>query len=501
MPTSTTAPEVNSLSSLFAAASAHMHPKNELENNPRMLEIERQMAEAGLGPSKSKPTKLMPQRPISPFQNGRHHDALSNISVVSGNNRNSGKISNERRLESMTDRDQELVFRVHLRQLESSVVYKDDYYNAVMKKKQKLGASNVFGDLASTVKSIRTRTRERGREGPGTRTRRSRKSQQPGDSPLASSPPHQEHKIKALANALGTVQTWNPRAPRRVMDFAKLGRDGRDDEDMPTTLLRDDVGVHVRQEIERGYDVIASIHDICRGESTDSIESQIHTLLATLHLEERHEEDFGDDIVSPRMSQFFASLVIAEKGRHYLETVIDLLDLPERARLMPALFENLGALIFVLGKKSEEKNNSVGESQLLKRMLKTVQDTEVSGVDVLAMLESLITSHIEHRDAVLTTLRSEVGAKLVFVTMQRVLRTVFKNEIQEDDVLRSSVGQFATMLVGCLPDIFKDAESSKRVWEVTASVDGLLDEDSKMQYRSSLSLLLGKGMVPPPPER
>lgn len=447
---------------------------------PRMLEIERQMAEAGLGPSKKKGAKET--FGSFPHENGRKNPPKKG----------------SRRLESMTDKDLELVFRVHLRQVEAAVAYKDDYYNAVFRNNQKVESRKVLSDLAEKVHAMRLRSRQHGGESRPARVRRSKRSGTHKSDHSLASPPHSSHNMRALANALGTVQSWNPRAPRRVMDFGLMERKDSDVEATTEKLLRDDERVHVRQEIERGYDVIATLHDIVRGESLESLEGQIKLLFDTLHLQERQNEEVGNQKTSIRASRYFATMCVIEKGRRYLSRVLDLLDPVERVRVMPAIFENLGAMLFALQKTSAGRPSI--SCSLFKTIYSTLQDSDVLPQDCLEMLQSFFSSHTSHLDAFLTTFRSRAGAKLIFLCMQRVSRGLLKNDVSKDELSQTSIEQFSNVFTQSLQDIFEGAESVSGVWEVIASLDGLANGEHKALFRGELSRLLRSGAAPPPPE-
>lgn len=460
----------------------------ELEKAPRLQEIERQMAAAGLGPSSGKssnrdafggPLRDVQEEPEAPV-----------------------KKKSQRRLESMTDRDQELVFRAHLRQIETSVLYKDDYYNSVLKKKQKHGDHEILSDLAERVQSLRLRDKQRSAYGHSMRIRSSKRSSSNAandENQVASSPPHSDQNTRALANALGTVQSWNPRAPRRVMDFGLLEKSEPVD-GLPQKSLREDERVHVRQEVERGYDVIATIHDIARGESQKPLGPSIQALLSTLHLAERQDDEVGREPDSLQSTRFFATMCVIEKGRRYLSHVLELLGASDKVRVMSAIFENLGMLVFASQKSSNVKNMAGGSQlDLFAVMTKIVQDPEILPHDCLVMFDSFSASHVSHRDAFLTTFRSSLGARLIFLCMQRISAGLSKHRIDEEDLPASHIYQFTQAFTGALHDMFEGAESESRVWEVTASLDALASGDSRTKYRAELNRLLRVGAVPLPP--
>lgn len=458
----------------------------ELQKAPRLQEIERQMAAAGLGPNAKKsdrdtfgsPVRRVERAPEAPL-----------------------KKKSQRRLESMTDRDQEWVFRAHLRQIETSVVYKDDYYNSVLTKKLREGDTDIFADLAERVQALRTRDKERGMYGNSMRIRgpkRNNISAGKDESHVASSSQHSDQNMRSLANALGTVQSWHPRAPRRVMDFGLLEK--RDPSDViPQKSLRDDERVHVRQEIERGYEIIAVIHDIARGESNKPLGPAIQTLMSTLHLAGKANDEYRGGCDGVKSTRFFATMCIIEKGRRYLTHVLQLLEDADKVRVLCAMFENLGMLVFASQKSVGKGTSSGSQDELFATIMKIVQDPDIRPQDCLAIFSSFSLSHVPHRDAFLTAFRSAVGAKIVFLCMQKISAGLSKNMIEEEDISTSCIDEFARGFTKVLHDLFKGAESESRVWEVMASLDALSRGGTRTAYRSELHRLMRVGTVPPPP--
>lgn len=449
-----------------------------MKKAPRLLEIERQMAAAGLGPSKPKSSRetfdvTLPR--LEPRPEPR-------------SSRKKG-----RRLESMTEKDQELVFRVHLRQVESAVVYTDDYYNAMLKKKERMGNRELFPELAEKVHAIRLRSRQRGGEGRPIRTRRSKNTTgQNGDVVSAS---RSDHNMKALATALGTVQSWNPRAPRRVMDFAVLEK-GTTGKEGPQKLLRDEERVKVRQEIEKGYDIIATIHDVARGESVDSLEAAMKSLLGTLHVEENVDVvDRKEETESK--NKFFTAMCTIEKGRRYLAHVIELLDVGERVMLFPAIMENLGKIVFAVRRQSFGKEGM--QCELMNALVRTIQDSDVLAVDCVAMFQAFASVHNTRHDLFLSTFRSSSGSKVMFLCMQRISRGIFKKEIEAEEMSKGHMEKFFEVFTDSLQEIFEGAESVSKVWEVVAIMDALTVGEHKIRYRAELNKLLRSGVAPPPP--
>lgn len=475
-----------------------------LENDPRMQEIERQMAQAGLGPSNNSSNNNNSSR------RGGHRGRKKSFTPLfqSNNSHRTAAKKTDRRLESMTDRDQELVFRVHLRQIESSAVYKDDYYSTVISKvRERDSQTQVFSELAEIVQTIRLSTRERGREG-SIRSKKSKKGKLANgetDPNSEASPSNSDSSNRPFANALGTVQSWNPRAPRRVMGSSGTELMSPESDAKTATPMVDDMRVRMRRSIEDGYDIIATIHDICRGESTESLEKQIRLLISTMHLREESGLASSQDRETWHSTRFFEFMCLAEKGRRFIEHVIELLDLSEMLRFMPVLFANLGSMIFAVCIQQVE-SSSMGsgnrELRLCRRMLTMLRDTEVSSADCLVMLQSFIVNHALEHKSLICTLRSFVAARLLYTCLQRVAKGVAEDEIVAADVERCcNIIQFSRVLNDLLPTVFKGAASVNSVWEVVGSIDGLLsDEYSQRQYRIKLTKMVRDGDIPVPPE-
>lgn len=458
----------------------------ELEKAPRMLEIERQMAAAGLGPKAEK----------GKGQKDGFRSPSRGILYTAEKD----KPKKAARLESMTDRDLELVFRAHLRQIESSVLYRDDYYNTILKSREKNSEQMLFPELAEEVQALLLREKSRAAQGYPVRTRnmkRNSKSSTTEDQFISSSPSHSDQNMRALANALGTVQSWNPRAPRRVMEFGLLEK--REPLEDGQKSLGEDERVRVRLEVERGYDIIATIHDIVRGESQQSLIAPVKSLLSTLHLAERSRRDGEGERNRLQSTHFFATMCAIEKGRGYLAKVLEILEVPERMQVISAIFENLGLLVFA-SKKCDDNNGSAGvQGDLFFVMTKTIQNPDTTVLDCLHFFNSFTTSHVQHHDAFLTTLRSIAGSRLLFLCMQRMSAGLSKQKAGEQDCLMASVDDFIQAFTVSLKEIFDGAESVGRVWEVAASLDALATGKSRSVYRMELNKLLRSGALPPPP--
>ncbi|CAN8075989.1 unnamed protein product [Agarophyton chilense] len=444
-----------------------------------MQELERQLMESGID--------------ISPTT--KNDRKMSNAPLDGRETRRYGK--KECRLESMTDKDQELVFRVHLRQVEAAVTYKDDYYHGMYRRNERLGLGELYSDLAKNVNQMRQRNQLRGTNSRPHRSRRTKHHTQQNENQASSPVQSSDSSKNGLATALGSVQTWNPKAPRRVMDFSSIERKAVKGSE--SKLLRDDERVKVRHEIERGYDVMAVIHDIVRGESSEVLEDQIRNLLETLHIENTHEERADSDIATNPGLRFFGTLCVLEKGRRYLARVFDILDISERIRVIPSVFESLGVMIYSL--QRSRRSYMCGEGDIVSKCLEAISDFHISAADCIAMLSSFSSTHSARPDAFLTTFRSASGAKLMYCCMQRVSRGLFKKEIGEEDVSRSGVCKLAKVYTEMLQRIFEGAELVNRVWEVTASLDSILTGETRSELRAELKRLLRSGTAPPPPQR
>lgn len=450
-------------------------------NDPRMQEIERRMAEAGLGPSNSRLSgNNNRQSAFALFRKEEQRPALK---------------KSDRRLESMTDRDQELVFRVHLRQLESTTVYKDDYYCAVVSKERKQSDSDAFGSLSQMVQTIRLSAHDHGHDGI---SRSSKKSRRAGTSrvPQSSSPTNNEQGSRAFANALGSVQSWNPRAPKRTMGHSNSeGLSPGPDNDSTPEPVWSDIRVQASCAIEDGYDIIAKIHDICRGENKESLEDQIRQLIETLHLQEVHDVVVLHERELWHSTPFFETICASAKGRHYLEHVLDLLDLSEMSRIMPALFSNLGKMLY----RTRTQQDCSNRILLSKRMRSILCDAELSSIDCLAVFHAFITAHSSDEQPLICSLRSAVGARLVFTCIQRILRGLATAEFLDEELNQPQITKFALGVAEIAPKCFKNAESVQFVWEVIGSMDGLLSTQSQKEYRDKLSELVQSNKIPAPP--
>lgn len=189
----------------------------------------------------------------------------------------------------MTARDLDTVVRVHLRQLESQDVYLEDYYLLQYCARNNLSVDDLQVHMAvsTTFANFVKRSREANME-------KSNKGNQMTESEWKEA--NAARNVEILSTALGTLRTWTPKAPRKLVavsdevqpndsnrpaaqgspsmnplaGLASLGGNLETRRAVlkqnSVALLREDERVRARALIEHGYDIFAELRDIERGQ-------------------------------------------------------------------------------------------------------------------------------------------------------------------------------------------------------------------------------------------
>lgn len=466
-------------------------------NASRLEEIERQMAAAGLGPSKANNTGSLASAKATSGPPSAVTEPLLAVAPLP-----------KKRLESMTDKDLGLVLRMHLRHLDTSIPYKDDFYNSVSKQRAKSGSSELYADLAKTIrelngdKSVHGRSSRGGPRGARIRTSRYGVEDDNDDSASNSSmaASHTTHNMSALANALGTLQAWNPKAPRKIVDFGTSDARSKVPEDGLKKSLRDDERVRVRQAVEQGYDILGSLHDIARRKRTGSTEPLLGKLFETLHLADKTLNSDENNSYAMESTRFFLRMCVFDKGQRYVVRVLDVLKPVEKVRVMTAVFEKLNVLLHMQPiARDGGGGKNFTDRTLLDAMVVAVEDKDLDARQCLEMLFAFSRTHSSDRAAFVRTLRSAVGAKIIYACMQRVYAGVTSGEIGSSEMQDAEMGVYCDALTMALGDVFDGAESTTDVWRVAAILDALALGDHQALLRTELKRLLEEGRAPPPP--
>jgi len=214
---------------------------------------------------------------------------------------------------AMTSRDIETVLRLHMRQLETHETYVDDYYLYEFCERLGIPFDSLQVNLEKSIEALPVLTQrpassyrdnanntpQRGGRPRGDGTNPSQAPRTAGDTQAggagtAASPAFtgSQTKIVDLSHALGKVQAWTPKAPRKLVEVSsskessgvtdasggagglgassQWGKAVLKQSSVSVALLREDERVKVRALIERGYDILADLHDIEENQVTRS---------------------------------------------------------------------------------------------------------------------------------------------------------------------------------------------------------------------------------------
>jgi len=311
-----------------------------------------------------------------------------------------------KQLPAMTSREIDTVLRMHLKHLEMSDPYIEDYYNLALKAKREgvadfgaispgdslgarllpvpgkrhppLGAADMRGHLEAAARSRASGAAVSGSVGGSTGSL----SRQPSGAQT-----HTDANLTTLASALGTLQRWTPNAPRKLVKVTQPSSDPVADvaaaaaravadpsasaasgvtsggalgggSAPPPLALRKDEGVAVRMAVEAGYDILADIWDVVRRRRRDgtagdgagaeedarltTIEELIDRLYAVLRLPEP-AQDWSVPITSTNAA-FFVRMCAFAKGKRFIAAALPLLPLRRQQVAVAAVMRHLGAL-------------------------------------------------------------------------------------------------------------------------------------------------------------
>lgn len=312
-----------------------------------------------------------------------------------------------KQLPAMTTREIETVLRMHLKHLEMSDPYIEDYYNLALKAKREgvadfgpigpgdslgarllpvsgkrhapLGDADMRGHLAAAARS-----RASGAAGASSSVAGSNSSL--SRLPSGAGQTHTDANLMTLASALGTLQRWTPNAPRKLVKVSQppsahisagdggVGVSGNPSaapkaaggggggvlsgsSAPPPLALRKDEGVAVRLAVEQGYDILADVWDVVRrrrrsdtlavnASADDARVATIEQLIDRLYTVLRLPEPAADAAaaLTPTNAAFFVRMCAFAKGKRFIAAALPLLPLRRQQVAVAAVMRHLGAL-------------------------------------------------------------------------------------------------------------------------------------------------------------
>lgn len=312
-----------------------------------------------------------------------------------------------KQLPAMTTREIETVLRMHLKHLEMSDPYIEDYYNLALKAKREgvadfgaigpgdslgarllpvsgkrhapLGDADMRGHLAAAARSRASGAAGASSSAAGSSSSLSRL-------PSGAGQTHTEANLMTLASALGTLQRWTPNAPRKLVKVSQppsaldgTGGGGVGVRGDPSTAskaaggggggvlsgssappplaLRKDEGVAVRMAVEQGYDILADVWDVVRrrrrgdtpavnASADDARVATIEELIDRLYTVLRLPEPATDAAapLTPSNAAFFVRMCAFAKGKRFIAAALPLLPLRRQQVAVAAVMRHLGAL-------------------------------------------------------------------------------------------------------------------------------------------------------------
>lgn len=393
------------------------------------------------------------------------------------------------KLETMTDKDLEFVLRMHLRQLEATDSYSDDYYNYAVQEKVRLRSDDSFEALA--VKAMRSQ--------PPSSRRKKKSHAAPNGSDAqgkdaAGKAPYTSNNLETLSKALGTLQVRTPGAPRKLMSVGlKKANDGETPKretpkrvgngEQRDKLLREDERIVLRAAIEKGYDLLASIHDVVRGKSTGSIDALSSSLFGVFCANKGPK---GRPTLVVRMCSF-------SKGKKFLLRSLPYTNPKQKLKLTTTLLAGLSRLVEGQPVSAEDL---LIEDQFWTKVESLIIE-EPDSKRLPGYLVAFMQGHAGSDKDMVKALSSSRGALLLSSTMQKMY-AVMKESSLEKEAVDSVMSTFCDTVVPYLRDVFKEAESTAAIWNVVAMLDALGPHPQQELLRTKLKQLLESGEVLPP---
>lgn len=518
--------------SMNGSAASNGHEYGVTRPNRTAALSEPHVAQASMHPRVSKGQPVLPPLPVSAVRLDDLERKLVGMSVAPTNRaretagggaaKNAGHVAasasptpqrSGRRLQTMTDKDLELVLRMHLRQLDTPIPYRDDFYFAVYRELRDNENTDMYGHLGQALRELEGANGvHRGRRKRGRGPKRG-KSEGGGEgmdgdvsSPKSTAGAHTSQNLATLAHALGTIQSWTPKAPRRLMDYNVVSdksvvqaMNKRIADDVTSRSIRDDERVLVRVAVEEGYDIMNQLQDVARRKASYSVDTLLEKLYETLHISDTARSNGVTGAESPgyERTRFFVRMCVFEKGRRYVSRVLKVLRPAQTSRVLKTMFENLSMLLYAIPAPTGDSEND--EEGLWEALKSIVRDPNTDAATCLEWLVAFGKTHVKDKGALMIALGSVIGANLIYITMQRIFAAQNSPSGVSLTENNKEWEQLCSGLTSCLGDVFENAESTKSVWEVAAMLDALSHGEAQGTLRLTLKTLLDSGRAPPPP--
>ena len=416
------------------------------------------------------PPELLPSYPLS-----RTDVSTGSVTSLS---RHEFKGQKGSKLPSMTNRDIEFVLRMHMRQLETTDSYSDDYYNYAIQEKRRFGNDDTFAALSSISSHMRSSVAAK-------RKRRSTSFQDyTGDDPSASGEIRRQHapeNLEVLTSALGTLQLRNVKAPRMLMTFEK--DDPNDIDKRTPKKLAEDERIVVRAAVEKGFDAIASVHDVCRGKSEDSVEILADSLYK---------------VFCPRPGPKARPSLVVEmctipKGVKLILRALPLLSPKQQVKIVNTLICGISRIAELTEYTGDEDDMS---KTLWEKLIAYIIDT-VGNEKIPGLIVAFMHGHGDNANDMIAALSSSKGGSLISAVLQKMY-ALKRDELLSSNEVEPVMGAFCSTVIPFLGDAFRESKENSALWNVVAMLDALGPSDQQTRLRARLKQMLDTGQIDPP---
>ncbi|EME30617.1 hypothetical protein Gasu2_32880 [Galdieria sulphuraria] len=358
----------------------------------------------------------------------------------------------------MTCSEIELIAKMHIRQLETSSWPVEDFYCQAYRQKEQ------------------RRSEEQLKEYPYSRDTK-KKTLRSGYFPH-----HSENNLKILERALGSIQGYNPNAPRRMVQVALESVSDssleRDEAHVTDTPFHEDSRIAAQSVISLAFDILFDLED----------ELSVYSSVAEL---EEHKtkmsrkllNTFGitvDENLRDETRNIFSRICALPKGRKLLIRCFSVLP---RTYLTPLLNMILFSLGMILKRTSKAQLEEPSWQQFVESVMHFIEETD----DISVLTEwthSFAVGHQENKNFlfVITT-----GSSLSLVVT--LLFSACSLDSSRQPPLKMLLNRLCERLILSVEEMFKHVEHSI-VWQLVALLDGFVDTMLREKLRMIIKKLI-----------
>jgi hypothetical protein len=366
----------------------------------------------------------------------------------------------------MTSSEIELIAKMHIRQLETSSWPIEDFYcQAYQRKLQKTREEQVIN------------------EHPNSRDkRRTWKS--------GYFPHHSENNLKILERALGSIQGYNPNAPRRIVQIASDSSSDTFKEEVSLTdtiPFHEDSRIAAQSVISSAFDMLFELEDAlsdshsCSNAELERVKEKLSRRLLSI-FGISVEEDLGDET-----RNVFSRVCALPKGRKLLIRCFAVLPQTYIVPLVNMILFSLGMILKRMTKASLKDSSWQQFTDSVIHCMEDVQDISV----IMEWTHSFVVGHSRDEKLFLHVVTSASSLSIVSSLLFHAFRGVDDNS---HPPLKSLLNILCERLILSVEEMFQSVEHAV-VWQLIALLDGFVETKLREKLRMIIKKLIEEQRV------